>query len=309
MMRFGYHGVMTRRLLVASVGLFAGCLFPTLDGLTGGGDATTNDAGETGAGDAASDTPADVSPFDAPPDVAPDVQPPGDAGADGDADAGTHACTDAGVIFCEDFEQPLTAVWNTSGSGGPGVRDTTRSHSGTTSLHLATNAINNVGGSYSVGIAETQTFANTALATGFYARAWIYVPSTSTFANGMAFFGVQQAVSPWQGTDVQITTANKVSLVNYTGSGGYAETTTALVRDVWDCVEWHMVYGLTNGSVTLWISGTPAASLSNVSTQPSPPYGSLFVEAAFYQVSVAQPAVEIWVDDVIVDSQPIGCLK
>ncbi len=298
---------MTRRLLVASIGLFAGCLFPGLDGLTGGGDANPGDASETGAGDAPSDSPADTPPSDAPPDA----PQPGDSGPDGaDADAGTHGCADAGVILCEDFEQPLnTAVWVTSGSGGPGVRDTTRSHSGTTSLHLATNAINNVGGSYGVGIEETETFANTALAAGFYAREWIYVPSTSTFANGMGLSGVQQAVSPWQGTDVQITSSGDVSLVNYTGSGGYTQTANALPRDAWVCLEWQMVYGATKGSTTLWISGTQAASLTNVPTQPSPPYGTLFVEAAFYQVSVAQPAVEIWVDDVIVDSQPVGCLK
>jgi hypothetical protein len=217
-------------------------------------------------------------------------------------------CAHAGGIVCEDFEAPSpSATWQPFGT--PPVRDTSQRHCGQASLHVRTPAFAANDTTFA-GLLETQTFSDGTLAGGFYARAWVYVPSASTIATGNYFslLETRQDTDPFLGVAAQIhASRSTISDWTVTPAAG-AETTAPFPRDAWTCVEWQVTYGATNGSSTLWIGGAPAAVLSGTNTQPTPAYGA-FLLGIYFQSESAQPAFDIWIDDVVLDAHQIGCAR
>jgi hypothetical protein len=73
-------------------------------------------------------------------------------------------------------------------------------------------------------------------------------------------------------------------------------------------LEWQVVYGATTGASQIWINGAATAlALSGTTTIATPPFGRFFVASYFSGVQTVQPAFTMWIDDVAIGPQRIGC--
>jgi hypothetical protein len=90
--------------------------------------------------------------------------------------------------------------------------------------------------------------------------------------------------------------------------GGSSQSPTAPVTNQWVCYLYRIdLAGATPGT-SLGGVNAPTLSLSGT-TQPNPPLGQIQMGVSFYQVNAAQPAFDLWLDDIIVDWNPVTCAQ
>jgi hypothetical protein len=227
-----------------------------------------------------------------------------DGGASSDAPPSPSCgCANVAAVVCEDFEGKPNSPWKMAGDEPPLI-DTSQHHCGASSLHLHTQAITN--GSISSTLIESDTFTNPSLADGFYVRAWVYAPPRFTIAgnNFMALFEAHQDRQPFLGIAAQLG-ANTAAIANWTTAFAYEATKAAMPLDKWTCVEWHVAFRPT-GASQLWVADA-SASLDPTNTNPTPPYNELIIGIYFSGADSAQPAVDLWIDELVIDSKRIGC--
>jgi polysaccharide lyase-like protein len=223
------------------------------------------------------------------------------------ADMAPSLCP-TGVLLCDDFESGTisSTKWDngTAQSNATVAIDNTRAHSGRYSLHLHTNVVN--GGSATATIAETHTF--TPSGATFWTRAFYYFPSnTSTLVANL--FGATQNAAP--NNDVALSIDHDaLSIYNGFNSGSYVVSTTPkLPLDQWVCIEWEVYTGTPN-QLHAWVNGQPVPALDLTQpTNPSPAIGIFTVGLGIYPPATSSTALDVWVDDVIFDHAPIGCVK
>jgi len=212
-----------------------------------------------------------------------------------------------GAVVCEDFEGgTLSSLWQTAKSDQPPLIETSQPHCGTRSLHLHSRDLA-PGESFSSTLIESETFSKPSLSGGFYVRAWVYARRgfTITRDNFMALFEAHQATGNYLGIAAQLG-ATTAAIANWTTTPlGFASTDASLTRDGWTCVEWRVAIAVT-GSSELWIAGA-SASLDQTNTSPTPAYDALIIGIFFSGLQYAQPAVDLWIDDLVIGSQRIGC--
>jgi hypothetical protein len=220
-------------------------------------------------------------------------------GAPTDAALGPPTCAQAGVLLCEGFENGLDPQnkWNPGATNGSVTVETTRAHRGSHSLHLHSNAVGaNVPAQ--AQLLEQWTFP---LVGALYVRVYAYV----TIAHdGQLLMGLQQAMNPFHGAylyagSTQVTFWDDAS---QTGAGG-----GAFPLNQWVCVEFELSSTL---GAHVWLDDPQVEVLSApaASTAFSPALGQLTL-GGFYSSAAGSPAVDLWIDDVIVDPNPIGCAK
>lgn len=271
------------------------------------------------SGDKPNDVPADTSVGG---DGAAHDAATADAGRDLSTDRGlffgASRCAAANVALCEDFESgTLAARWQTVGTAP--VIDTVQAARGTHALHIDLHAN---GPSY---IKETTTFP--ALAGGYYARAFIYfthMPTTGmTYAHWTAFASstsigeirlsgqYQNGKNLWGvGTD---------SGMNASGTGDWttndndpANAPRTIPIGEWMCVEWQ--HDSANDTTRVWWDGVEHPSLATSATHHggnTNPFAIPDITAAWfgwqeYQTSTQE--FELWIDELAIDSQRIGCV-
>jgi hypothetical protein len=94
------------------------------------------------------------------------------------------------------------------------------------------------------------------------------------------------------------------SVFGWTNFGSNVTRTTPSVpaTGAWTCVEW--LIG-SSGDVAVWVDGGKIPALEDTST-PVFPITELDVGLLFEHTS-PEPAMDVWIDDVVVNDQPIGC--
>jgi hypothetical protein len=229
-------------------------------------------------------------------DVSGDV--PADVATDAAIDGQAAACLPAYRV-CDGFEANTFAGWQVMGNV---TRDLTVAHRGNASAHFHTTAT-------AVGMDNYVDLSNsTTLAFGdptLYVRAWIR--STSYPLNNMGMIAADQAG----------TSAKEVAvffLPNALGvfsqfDNGSRNNLTQPPLNTWFCVIWQLTRAAT-ATGTLAITGDqPPAMLTGHITDGSPPISelSMGIHFAGSSVSVAQPAMDIWIDDVIASPTPVSC--
>ncbi len=255
--------------------------------------------------------------------------PGGDAGPGGrdlstnrSAFFGESRCASANVLLCEDFESGAVDKGTWKVTGVP-VIDGLQKARGSHALHITMNA------NGKTAISETKTFP--APNNTYYGRLFIYFNSlpadpmsyahwTIAAATGNDVSGeiriggqLQQKVNRWGvGTDNQ---------VDPNGSGDWTNADKdpngmprAVPVNEWLCVEW-MHKGDTS-ETKFWWDGVEHPSLDTVPTtkhggNPSQPFylpkfTALWIGWHEYQASTQK--WEMWVDEIIVDKQRIGCV-
>jgi hypothetical protein len=234
----------------------------------------------------------------------------GDAGAAGEAGAGCGCASVTGAVVCEDFEASPSAIWSALGDGP--TPDPTRAHCGAASIHLHAPALK-VGDAFVSALTQSATFADPRLTGGFFARAWVYLPTASKIAdnNYVSLIEARQAADPYLGVGAQVG-PNGAALSDWTTApAGYASTAGAVPRDQWTCIEWQVAYSAAAGATKLWLGGAsdPAASLEATNTQPSPPYAAMLVGLYYGPIATPQPAFDLWLDDLVISGERVGCGK
>jgi hypothetical protein len=217
-------------------------------------------------------------------------------------DADTPSCT-ATFDLCDGFEAPEidTSLWSPS----PGAtRDTTRAHRGAASLHVSVPDLT-TGRGGGATVAETRTFA-TATST-LWVRAWFWLSSLPADTNALELASVEQTMG---GVGDYLFARSNTTQVYSDFDFQISGTGVAAPTDGWFCVVWTITRSTTKtGELDLSSDVLPMIALHNTVTDAQPSIGRLRLGLNFAStnVKVDQPAIEAWVDDVIVDPHPVTC--
>jgi hypothetical protein len=233
-------------------------------------------------------------------------------------DASDGACcpSGSGTAVCQGFEEAIASPWEFSASSDASrpAPDDAHAHCGRRSLHVHSDAIP-AGGDFSSMVAETRTFADPAFSAEVFARAWVFLPPAFQLGDGASsnfasLFEVTQGVDPFGGVAAQFSSSS-LNIAYWPGTGHFQAGTHALMRDVWTCVEWHVRYGDGDGTSEIWVDDepTPWVHFEGMRTKPSPAYSRFMAGIFFTGSPVAQPPLDLWLDDLVVDNKRIGCGK
>jgi len=213
-------------------------------------------------------------------------------------------CATAGVPFCDGFESAtLAGHWAaTTAVGGTFSIDTSRAYRGQSSLHLHQNALA-ANASSDVELDESQSFP----ASQLWMRAFVWLPSAFAADDAELLFAEENA-SPYQGVllGVQSTSFHTDNTI----TGARKNSTTPMARDRWVCLEWTVAFGA-SGTTALTVDGVTANGLSGAQNlAPTPAIGQVGLSLIAQAPAAAGIAArDVWIDELIVDTQPIGCSK
>ena len=231
--------------------------------------------------------------------------------ADADGDGRGDACSGASVCaslttvpFCDDFESGFsTSRWRTSMSDSASTvtinTDARYVHRGTQSLHLQMAAVP-AGGTSDLDISEIATFSAFADATTFWARAWIWFMHSPAGSDEVRLF-VADAMNT-QGIGVSVA-GDHTTIDSWVPPGGSLKGAAPGFGE-WTCYVWRVDLA---GALSL--SGTEVPTLGPLMTpvQPAEKLSELGIGMFFANVSTAQPALDLYIDDVFLDTQPVTC--
>jgi hypothetical protein len=278
-------------------------------------DATSDGGASDGVADSRADSSADAAPgADAPFDAGDGSRDSsaGDASSDAPSDAtdaatGPVACATAGVLLCDDFENGLDMTkWpQVDQTNGTTVVDTTMAHRGTHALHLTSNVVTAGPIDIATSLEHFAVFPQTV-----YVRLFLALSSGLSSA-WPTFVVAQQSHSPYLGLQLELAdTAGDLGLTDWASTPNFNRTSTTKFTMGWQCVEWQIVQPLNDagmGQIDVWLDGSEVPAL-HVSSLPVPDLGDLGVGMSFFQAGV-QPSYQMWIDDVFVDTAPVGCAK
>ena len=228
--------------------------------------------------------------------------PPVDAGLDaGPADAGpdTTHCDDihAGALFCEDFEGDLGNWPERAVSTGASARiSSAETYMGTGALRSET----------PMGETEAYLRANVLpiMSTGdLYVRWWYYLES------GFTLTAIEVASLAEIDRNYHLVATTYPSSMDIHTHGFATDDRinggTGLPRGRWTCVEIHVHFDATAGSVVLYVDDTETAAIRNFDTVEA--RGLTTIEAGLIWQHADQVPAVLYVDEIVADTAPIGC--
>lgn len=221
-------------------------------------------------------------------------------------DAFNEAAACAGFALCDSFEgSGFSQIWTTD----PGVTlDSTRAHRGLQSAHAQIPALATGVTGFSE-IDETKTLSGASVPPTFYVRAWFFLSGLPAGNNRMEAISIVSATPSSIG---DYTFIHSNDTVIYT----QADALNALAgvpppTNTWFCVVFQVTRGTTsNGSLALTSDVVPSLALSDAITDSdATPIQHIGFGIGFAGTNVfnPQPALDLWIDDVIVDTQPLTC--
>ena len=203
--------------------------------------------------------------------------------------------------ICDGFEGALAANW--SQDIGSSI-DTQVAHRGTSSVHFHSAALaTSQQGYYRISDANVLSFADSPL----YVRAFFRFGSLPAASNAMELVAADQVGGTNFGDFLFVKTSSFLVYEQWDDQSNAAPTTPPL--NTWICALWTVVRDTgTAGSITL-DGDLGTTSIANVTTDGSPPVSvfSFGVGYAATNVLAAQPAMDVWMDDLIVAPVPLTC--
>jgi hypothetical protein len=251
-----------------------------------------------GTGDACRGVVAD---FAVPLDLAADLSPP--------PDLANVASKCAGVIgtLCDGFESGMAAFWTPTQANGTLTVDTAHAYRGTHALKVHTDALLSPLISSDVRLHESQTLTAGLFPTDLHVRAFLYLPST--FPNSVQFLSAVQSASPYRGVGFMMDKSGDATTNDSVAGGSYVVSTKALPLGRWFCVQWHVHFAPDlAGYMRVFLDGVEVPALKTAEpTESLPPESEVGVGAGFYQPLVANPANDLWIDEVMIGTSQILC--
>jgi hypothetical protein len=223
-----------------------------------------------------------------------------DSQADASFDAGLTTCSEA--LVCSGFERELRADWTDIAVEGSGQVDrvTTRSHSGAGSLHASTRSVESVAD-------VVARFA--ALRSGsLYLRAYLYVPAgLPTDVMNVFFIGSRPDPlndEPFVGVDLNLV-AGALQLFSPQATPTRQTGVLEIPRDRWFCLRAELEIGSDAGA-SVYIEDALALRATGIDSSAN---GGVTMMRAGIDWSSSQDAFfELFMDDLVLDTQPVGCL-
>ncbi len=296
----------------------------------GGGD-TGNDGGSSGTSSPATSSPSQGSDdADSGSGTNPSTSsattattmPPADSsgGADGSSDstgAAGEGCDAGDYIACVDFESATlggfpdgwglrpSGVW---GGNSIGVTDEDAAH-GSQALKIEGS---NVGAQWMTYMGDV-----TPLADGHWGRMYFRMGTPIPWPGGGVIHGdVFEARGNWNGSTHQVRWAaieNNQMKHNWgynvqTSNAGEFIFETSYVYDWpgdWFCIEWHHDQGAQQA--TLWVEGEEILAVTSDQDPQLPSFDDISVGWANYQD--ANPQFVVYIDDVVLDDERVGCAR
>jgi len=224
-----------------------------------------------------------------------DVRP-----ADGAADLDAFVCP---YELCDSFEaDTFDPVWTPR----PGASvDTGTAHGGAHSAHFQLSALTaGQMGYVQIGQSSTLPLGDTT----FYVRAWVRLGSLPAAGNGMELMTAEQTGGANE--DAVFVHTTTLDLYEQWTDSGQA-TTSPAPTGTWFCILWSVTRNTAaTGSQTLDGDVGPSM-LNNVPTDGTPAIDRMGFGIGFAgpNVSNPQPAMEVWIDDIVISSTPITCTQ
>ncbi len=223
-----------------------------------------------------------------------------DEGGHGDASA-PGSC--AGFDLCDRFEtDQLAAVWTVAGTA---VHDTTQAHRGSGSVHFTLPAVSpqNDAGSF---LTETATLAGASTeSTELWVRAWVRIGALPQAGNNLELLSLDQQGPPRFGDFVFVKSGETDVYSQFDDT--VVAIPAAMPTNRWVCLIWHVVRNTNSGMLQL--GGDLGSASLAATTDGVPAVSALALGPNFSKtnLTVAQPALEVWIDDVIVHHAALTC--
>lgn len=131
-----------------------------------------------------------------------------------------------------------------------------------------------------------------------YTRAYVYLPSTLLTPGRVELSNTGDTSGVHFHFSVDLNTP--LMAVNNQELGG-----VELARDTWVCVEWRVDIAAA-GSGEMFIDGQSAIALTGLDTNLTGGYSAL--DIGIFDTSPAEGGFEVYIDEVAMDTSPIGCL-
>ncbi len=236
---------------------------------------------------------------------------PNDGSIDVDVDA-APACATAGTELCDDFESgDLNAkIWTTTKLANDTVTvETGRAHSGNYAVHVKMVA----GQHNNAQIAEAVTFP--AKDNAFYTRAYAYfapdIPSGTGYHMGYIVASGNNDLGKVQAGLGSIGPKDFLGYSIYFGPPSYEFgpwDSLTVAANQWLCLELFEAGTPGTGETRrIWVNGNELTHLSTTYDGQAPPQFNL-VSLGVWQYDGNTPTLsDMWIDDVRVSSQRIGC--
>jgi hypothetical protein len=195
------------------------------------------------------------------------------------------------LAFCDNFENGNLDRWTIASNGAPDpVVETTRAYRGSRSAHFA------VSGQGPAGYPDA-ALTTAALASPLYIRLFVYVP-----------VAVQTSDLFWlndnNGSFCAVRLDGNTLLLNSNDARFPAVASTVKPRhDGWSCVE--MFYDDGNHEIRVWLDDTEISALHATGWTGSG-LDQLAVRAS---TESPGPDVDLWYDEIAMDTQRIGCSR
>jgi hypothetical protein len=210
------------------------------------------------------------------------------------------------VLLCDDFEGATIDTGNWASDGNEQL-DTAHVHRGAQALHAQNMAVALNTGQSGAQIVERKTFPPAS--NMLYIRIWAFVPTAPATGNDTRLFAVQQDGGQYYGMGVFLRPTDVMLDDWYAGLTAMSSAPPTWGQ--WACYRAQIVLDQFSGSFALTGTNTPSVTIPPPApTQIAPgtmPLGQLAIGPYVYHPANPQPAVEMWIDDVIIDNQPVDC--
>jgi hypothetical protein len=197
------------------------------------------------------------------------------------------------MLVCSGFEDPSLSEWSrTLAQGGAARRTTSHAHAGSGALEVQTSGT----GGMAVVVADgLLPHASQEL----HVRAYAYVPKSEAMI-AQALVTVADAALT-SGISL-LTKGGRFALLAQAGEIEQS-TKLAVPTDTWFCLELDLLLGEGDGSVALTIDGVESGVVPKIDRVA--PTGVTHV--ALGSVVADPQSSQLWIDDVAIDTKPVGC--
>jgi hypothetical protein len=239
----------------------------------------------------------------------------GDLGAATSVCAGSGpatACASLGALFCDGFETssaahfplwldeaPVLANYN-GGAANAATKVTTAAMPacrGAESMHA------HVVGSAQQAYLQSNPLPNRP--SPLYVRAFVYLPSVSTLVPFYFVTYNSSTSDPFLQLGVDPGGGGFAVKSSYGGDFGTIGGTVPLDR--WACVEVKVDFAAVGGAIAVSVDGAPVGQLTGIDTQPAATTFDLVSLGVVAGDVPAGGAFDVYFDEVVFSSQPIGC--
>lgn len=208
------------------------------------------------------------------------------------------------ALLCEDFETGVldTSIWKVQDNLGSLFVDSTQPHLGSWSAHAHTEAAPS-GSEILADLYEPSVLLGV---DPFHVRVWFYASDWP--ALGMGKDTLVKLGNPG-GNHLQLETGEQTRGVLDFGSPGFRRiSTTTLPVGGWFCLEWALVPTMPQRALMeVAVDDVPVPELSTIEVATYPPNELKF---GIDQTPTGDTgAVDLWIDDIVIDTVPIGCAR